>query len=114
MRPRTVIRRTVARIWQQANNCGAGSASFRARFNDEQQEHRMKRLSITIASVILAATPAAFAANKEMVELQRDMALLQDQVRSVNDKLTTLSTLVQQALDNTRQSNTAIAVMQSN
>ena len=74
----------------------------------------MKRLSITIATVVIAAAPAALAANKEMVELQRDMALLQDQVRSVNDKLTTLSTLVQQALDNTRQSNTAIAVMQSN
>ena len=74
----------------------------------------MKRLSFTIATLVIAAAPVAFAANKEMVELQRDMALLQDQVRSVNDKLTTLSTLVQQALDNTRQSNTAIAVMQSN
>ena len=74
----------------------------------------MKLLSVTIASLVFAAAPAAFAANKEMIELQRDMSLLQDQVRSVNDKLTTLATLVQQALDNTRQSNTAIAVMQSN
>src|SRR5437660_463495 len=31
----------------------------------------------------------------------------------MNDKITTLSTLLQQVLDNTKQSNTAIAVMQS-
>lgn len=74
----------------------------------------MKRFSLAIVSLVIVTTPAAFAANKEMVELQRDMSLLQDQVRSVNDKLTTLAALVQQALENTRQSNTAIAVMQSN
>ncbi|MGI8746448.1 MAG: tetratricopeptide repeat protein [Bryobacteraceae bacterium] len=62
---------------------------------------------------ILAACPL-FAANKEMVELQRDVASLQDQVRSVNDKLIALTSLVQQAVENTRQSSTAIAVMQSN
>jgi tol-pal system protein YbgF len=61
-----------------------------------------------------AVSPLVCGANKDMIELQRDVALLQDQVRSLNDKITTLTTLVQQALDNTKQSNTSLAVMQSN
>src|SRR5258708_27366539 len=72
----------------------------------------MKPTRILILTI--AASPFLFAANKEMIEVQRDLATLQDQVRSMNDKITTLTTLVQQALDNTKQSNTAIAVMQSN
>src|SRR5207302_2039692 len=58
--------------------------------------------------------PLLFAANKEMIEVQRDLATLQDQVRTLNDKITTLSAVLQQALENTKQSNTSIAVMQSN
>src|SRR5947208_6032733 len=66
-----------------------------------------------ILILVAASSPLVLAANKEMIELQRDMATLQDQVRTLNDKITTLTTLLQQALDNTKQSNTSIAVMQS-
>ena len=63
--------------------------------------------------VILAGTiPLVSGANKEMVELQRDMALLQDQVRQMNEKLVVLTTLMQTALDNTSRSNASIVSMQ--
>ena len=68
------------------------------------------------AFVFFAATPLAFGASKEIVELQRDVALLQDQVRtlqrSVDEKVSSLQTLLQQALDASNRTNTALAVMQ--
>jgi TolA-binding protein len=69
--------------------------------------------------LILAAAPiAAFAAaSKEMQELQRDVALLEEQVRqlqqSQDKQLAALSTLVQQAVDAANRANTAVAVIQS-
>ena len=62
--------------------------------------------------VILGTVPLAFGANKETIELQRDVMTLQDQVRQMNDKLVTLTTLLQSALDNTKQSNVSILSMQ--
>src|SRR5579871_56255 len=64
----------------------------------------------------LCAMPFAFGASKEIVELQRDVALLQDQVRalqrSLDERVGSLQALVQQALDSSNRSNTAIQVMQ--
>src|SRR5579864_4965276 len=66
--------------------------------------------------LFLAAGPFAFGASKEIVELQRDVALLQDQVRalqqSVDQRVGSLQALVQQTLDASTRTNTAIAVMQ--
>ena len=59
----------------------------------------------------------AFGASKEMVELQRDVAQLQDQVRtlqsSTTEKLTALTVLVQQTLDASNRANSAVAVLGS-
>ncbi len=69
--------------------------------------------------LILAAAPAvAFAAaSKEMQELQRDVALLQEQVRqlqqSQDKQLAAITVLVQQAVDAANRANTAVAVIQS-
>jgi len=56
-------------------------------------------------------------ASKEIVELQRDVALLQDQLRtlqrSLDEKTAALQTLVQQTLDSVNKSNTSVAVMQN-
>ena len=56
-----------------------------------------------IAFVFLLATPFAFGASKEIQELQRDVAMLQDQVRTMQkdfgDRLVTMQTLVQTTLD---------------
>jgi tol-pal system protein YbgF len=56
-------------------------------------------------------------ASKEIMELQRDVALLQDQVKqlqqSQDKQLAALTELVRQALDTANRANTSIAVMQS-
>jgi tol-pal system protein YbgF len=60
---------------------------------------------------------AAFGANKEMVELQRDVATLQDQVRTLQtsqtEKLTSISVLLQQTLDAANNAVKAMAVLES-
>ncbi len=71
-----------------------------------------------IAYLLLALTPlAAFAQKKEVVELQRDVALLQDQVRTLqrsqDEKLAQLTLLVQQMLEASSKTNTSMAVLQN-
>jgi len=65
----------------------------------------------------LVAPAYAPAANREMQELQRDVGMLQDQVKALqnsqNERLTELKTLVQQALDNANRANTGVAVIQN-
>jgi TolA-binding protein len=59
----------------------------------------------------------SFGASKEIVELQRDLATLQDQVRtlqtSTTEKLTALTVLMQQTLDASNAANRAVAVLDS-
>src|ERR1700689_1185493 len=59
----------------------------------------------------------ALPASKEMVELQRDVALLQEQVRTLqqsqNEKLAGLVVLVQQAVDASNRASTAVTLLQS-
>jgi TolA-binding protein len=67
---------------------------------------------------VLVASPAlAFAASKEIQELQRDLAQLQQQVRDMqraqDEKFAALQVLVQQAVDNSSKANTAVAVIQN-
>jgi tol-pal system protein YbgF len=66
--------------------------------------------------LFLAAGPLALGASKEMIELQRDVAQLQEQVRtlqqSFGQSVASLQTLVQQALDASNRTNTSVAVMQ--
>ncbi len=71
----------------------------------------MKVLGITC--VLLVSMPLSFAASKEMIELQRDVAQLQDQVRSLQKSLDQLTVLAQQTLDAQTRTATALAVMQS-
>ena len=72
-------------------------------------------LPFSIISLMLASS--AFAQKKETVELQRDVALLQDQVRSMqrsmDEKLAALTVMIQQTLDSTNKANTAVAVLES-
>ena len=70
-----------------------------------------------VVIVFLALSPVAFGASKEIMELQRDVALLQDQVRtlqsSLDQKVAAIQTLTQQTLDSVNRTNTSVAVMQS-
>ena len=72
-----------------------------------------------IAAVALALVPMrAPAASKEILELQRDVAGLQEQLRllkeSQDKQLAALTVLVQQAIDTSRTSSTGVAVIQNN
>jgi TolA-binding protein len=62
-----------------------------------------------------ALAPLAFGASKEIQELQRDVAMLQDQVRNLQSaldmKVAAMQTIVQQTLDSANRTNTAMAVM---
>jgi TolA-binding protein len=64
-----------------------------------------------------ALSPFAFGASKEIMELQRDVALLQDQVRTLqsalDQKVAAVLTLTQQTLDSVNRTNTAVAVMEN-
>lgn len=68
--------------------------------------------SIRIVMVLVCAVPSAYGANKDMIELQRDVMTLQDQVRQLNDKIVALTTLMQTTLDNSQRTNAAIISMQ--
>jgi tol-pal system protein YbgF len=65
-----------------------------------------------------AALPVSvFAQKKEIQELQRDIALLHDTVRTMqtsqSEKMGQLTVLLQQAIDAANKANTAVAVLQS-
>jgi TolA-binding protein len=65
-----------------------------------------------LASLICFCAPFTFAASKEIVELQRDVAILQDQVRTVqrtlDEKLGQLTLLMQQTQDSSNKANANI------
>src|SRR6476659_3430162 len=67
------------------------------------------------ASSLLLPT-GSFAANKEMQELQRDVALLQEDVRQLQrtlDKgLATQQTMIQQTLDTSNRTQSSMAVLE--
>ncbi len=62
--------------------------------------------------LLLACPGTAPAQKKQIQELQRDMALLQDQLRATNEKLASLAMLVEQVLDKVNNTNTAVAVLE--
>lgn len=70
-----------------------------------------------VCLLILLAAPLSFGASKEIQELQRDVAQLQDQVRqlqtSQDKQLAAITALVQASLDSANRANTAVAVIQN-
>jgi TolA-binding protein len=70
-----------------------------------------------VAILLFALSPFAFGASKEIMELQRDVAMLQDQVRNLqstlDQKVAAIQTLTQQTLDSANRTNTAVAVMEN-
>ena len=62
--------------------------------------------------ILLLAFPAlGFGQKRQIQELQRDMALLQDEVRTVNEKLSNLTVLMEQTLDRVNNTNTTVTVL---
>jgi TolA-binding protein len=66
---------------------------------------------------LIAVPISAPAASREIQELQRDVGLLQEQVKALqssqDEKLTELKTLVQQAINTADKASTGVAVIQS-
>ena len=77
----------------------------------------MKSRSLLIC-VLLAAPMLAPGASKEIQELQRDVALLQQQIkdlqRSQDEKFATVTELARQAVEASNRANTSVAVITSN
>jgi TolA-binding protein len=72
----------------------------------------------TLLPALLICPSLTFAASKEIVELSRDVALLQEQVRALqrsqDEKFSAIQVLVQQALDAANKANTSVALLQNN
>jgi TolA-binding protein len=75
----------------------------------------MKRYLGALALFLLLTPDAAYTASKEQMEMQRDIAQLQDQVRTLqsgfDQKMAALQTLVEQALDAGNKANTNVSVL---
>ncbi len=73
------------------------------------------RLIHAVTIAILLTPGWSFAASSEQQEMQRDIAQLQDQVRTLqsgfDQKMASLQTLVQQALDAASKANTNVSVL---
>jgi len=71
-----------------------------------------------LVPALLICPSLTFAASREIVELQRDVALLQEQLRTLqrsqDERLGAIQVLVQQAVDAANKANTAVALLQSN
>ncbi len=73
------------------------------------------KLRCAIAAFLLLAPAASFAANKDMEVLQRDVALMQEDIRSLqrafDTQMAVLKTLAQQSVDNSSRMSTAVGVI---
>lgn len=78
----------------------------------------MTKLLFPIAAILIAASPAAFAQKRELQELQRDIAILQDEMRSSiksqNERLVGLEATLKTMLDQINATNRAVTVLDSN
>lgn len=70
---------------------------------------------LRLALLVVLISPLSFGQKREYVELQRDVATLQDQVRSLersfNEKVGSITTLLQQTIDSVNKLNTTVAVL---
>ena len=74
----------------------------------------MKHYLTLLPILFLSAFPA-FSQKEKIAEIQRDVLLMQDQIRSLqrsqDEKMAALQVLVQQILDSANKANTAVAVL---
>jgi TolA-binding protein len=77
----------------------------------------MRSIPILLLVTVLLPGGAFGAASKEMQEMQRDIAQLQDQIRSLqssqDQKFAAIQAILQQATDAANKANTAVAVLSS-
>jgi TolA-binding protein len=75
----------------------------------------MRITPLFATATLLLTAGSVFGASKEQLEMQRDIAQMQDQLRTlqstVDQKMTALQVLVQQALDAASKANTSVSVL---
>ena len=78
---------------------------------------RLTVFAVFVATAMTLAPERSVAASKDIQELQRDIAILQESVKQLQNsqdkQLAALTVLVQQAVDASNRANTAVAVIQS-
>src|SRR6185295_6348305 len=109
-------RRTGGHTSARASKIGCRSCGGSAPAPPGAWEILNMRFRLCLLSFLLL--PAfALGARREIVELQRDIATMQDQIRTLssgtNEKLTTLTVLLQQTLEAANNTNKAVAVLES-
>jgi tol-pal system protein YbgF len=76
------------------------------------------RRIIPVSLLLLVGAGSAYPQKKEIIQLQRDMAILQEVVRQterqMGERIAVLENLLQQSLDKTDKLNAAIAVLERN
>ncbi len=76
------------------------------------------RRIVPVSLLLLMTAGSAFPQKKEIIQLQRDMAILQEVVRQMErqtgERIAVLENLLQQSLDKTDKLNAAIAVLERN
>jgi len=70
---------------------------------------------LLLLPLILLSTATGFAQKEKIAEIQRDILLMQDQIRALqrsqDEKLAAMQVLVQQILDSANKANTSVAVL---
>lgn len=78
----------------------------------------MKRLHLVLIGGLCLSSPMAFGQKKEMAELQRDVLLLQDEMRASmkdqNEKIASLEALIKTAIDQVNETKSAVATLNAN
>jgi tol-pal system protein YbgF len=62
---------------------------------------------------LLLSPLGAFAQKQQIQELQRDMALMQDEIRGMNERITNLTVMMEQLMDKVNNTNTTVTVLDS-
>ena len=75
----------------------------------------MTRLLLAMAAIVLATMPAAGADKRELQQLQRDIAILQDEMRTSikeqNERLVAIESMLKTTLDQINATNRAVTVL---
>src|SRR5262245_21983086 len=70
---------------------------------------------LSLLPLLLVSALPAFSQKEKIAEIQRDILLMQDQIRALqrsqDEKLAAMQVLVQQILDSTNKANTSVAVL---
>src|SRR5437016_6766771 len=87
------------RVLSEKQACPSCGGPVRSRIGLPACEGGVSMKLAGITCVLLAVAPLSFGANKETIELQRDVAQLQEQVRALQKTLDQLTVVAQQALE---------------